>query len=354
MAPLDGRRMREVNEALLGAFGLAALDRLLLHGIGLDREHLSVRGDLRQIVFDVTQELNRQERIPEFVAIASDANPSNRRLAALAGSMLAGPLPETSAPALERLLSGGRDRLHDPDEWRLRLGRLRHRVARVEETGRGPLGTAVLIGPDLALTNHHVLARFLSGQADHRRVRLRFGMRTGLDRQTVTDGIEYALASDWLVDAAPPSPAELNGGDSPEPGDGELDFAVIRLAAEAGTDHVDGLDDVPGTSARGWVTLDPDRALPDAGEPLFVLQHPAGGPLRLAFDRVLGVNRAGNRIRHAVDTERGSSGSPCFDRHLDLVALHHSGDPAWHPVYNQAVPIAPIARRLAIRVADGC
>ena len=82
------------------------------------------------------------------------------------------------------------------------------------------------------------------------------------------------------------------------------------------------------------------------------VQHPAGDPVQLAIemDGVIAINENGTRVRYRTNTLGGSSGSPCFDLDLDLVALHHAGDPnfqAGHrPDYNEGVPIVPIRDRL--------
>ena len=50
-----------------------------------------------------------------------------------------------------------------------------------------------------------------------------------------------------------------------------------------------------------------------------------------------------------TNTSPGSSGSPCFDKGWNLVALHHSGDPAGVLRHNQGVPIGAIRRLLESR-----
>ncbi|SDT50381.1 trypsin-like peptidase domain-containing protein [Actinoplanes derwentensis] len=350
--PLAGRQLKAVDEALLDAFGLKALDRLLLHGLDMHREHLSIGDDLTEVVFAVTRELNRRDRIPELVAVAGAYRPAHRGLSELADRLLAAPVRPAARPALELLLSGDRRRLLDARDWHLRLGALQRRVARVELTDGARLGTAFLAGPDVAVTCHHVLERFVSGAAPATMVRLRFDVRTSATDSPISPGVTYPLATDWLVDASPPSAGERRGAvDTPEPTGDELDFVAIRLDGRPGEEPVDGIRELPDAPDRGWLPLPAAGSPPEAGDPLFVLQHPHGGPLKLAFDRVLGVNGGGTRIRHTVDTEPGSSGSPCFDRDLNLVAVHHSGDPAAFggaaPGFNQAVPIGPIALRLA-------
>jgi V8-like Glu-specific endopeptidase len=51
----------------------------------------------------------------------------------------------------------------------------------------------------------------------------------------------------------------------------------------------------------------------------------------------------------------GSSGSPCFNANLELVALHHAGDPTvpWEqPEWNQAIPVQNIVADLIAQGVD--
>ena len=68
---------------------------------------------------------------------------------------------------------------------------------------------------------------------------------------------------------------------------------------------------------------------------------------------VIGLNENGTRLKYKVNTEGGSSGAPCFNTTLDLLALHHSGDPnfdpAHKPQYNEGIPIDAIVKLLTER-----
>jgi hypothetical protein len=76
---------------------------------------------------------------------------------------------------------------------------------------------------------------------------------------------------------------------------------------------------------------------------VLIIQHPEGEPLALAIgvvqDQVTNV-----RLRYDADTIYGSSGSGVFNQALELIALHHAGDPS-SPIrakYNQGIPIGLI------------
>ena len=75
----------------------------------------------------------------------------------------------------------------------------------------------------------------------------------------------------------------------------------------------------------------------------------------LAFDTdpKVEVKFGGLRVRYATNTEGGSSGSPCFNKDWDLIALHHYGDPAFgQPKYNQGIPIGKIREHLRGKGAE--
>jgi hypothetical protein len=189
------------------------------------------------------------------------------------------------------------------------------------------------------MTNYHVVAPLLSGLVAPGAARLRFDYRRRSDGGAVRPGTEFGLAAQWLAFAAPPGPADG------EPGAGDLDVAVLRLEQPAGELPIGRSDALADSPRRGWLdTVAPDGLVPDS--PLLILQHPQGAPLKLAFGTVLSVNAERTRLRHSVNTLPGSSGSPCLSAGLELVALHHAGDPNFapghRPTYNAAVPIAAI------------
>ena len=88
------------------------------------------------------------------------------------------------------------------------------------------------------------------------------------------------------------------------------------------------------------------------------MQHPRGEPLKLALDDdgVLSLNENETRLRYETNTDKGSSGSPCFTFKWDLVALHHSGDPdfdpAHKPTYNEGIPMTAITKLIKERGVD--
>jgi endonuclease G len=62
-------------------------------------------------------------------------------------------------------------------------------------------------------------------------------------------------------------------------------------------------------------------------DPMYVLQHPKGGPMTLALSTngVTWIDPGQATVQYTTRTAGGSSGSPCFNANWDLVALHHAG-----------------------------
>jgi len=182
--------------------------------------------------------------------------------------------------------------------WLDGFGRAERMVCRVEVPGSG--GTGFLIGPDLVLTSLHVVQGLLRGD-DPRCARLLFGHRRN------------SLHEQWLADS-----------------DDFRDFAVVRCAEEVGNDCC-------GDGVRGWLEI-PDVA-PELkkGLFLFIVQHPAASVL-MSPAAVDDVDEAG--VHYCANTFSGSSGSPCFDVHLRLAAMHRA--------VSGGVPIARIRDALRL------
>ncbi|MBL8216200.1 MAG: SUMF1/EgtB/PvdO family nonheme iron enzyme [Bryobacterales bacterium] len=198
-------------------------------------------------------------------------------------------------------------------EWIAKLDALTKVVCRIEPQPRaqgiGGYGSGFLVAPDVVLTCEHVVAGFWGDAERAARVRVRFDCVYGADGKA-TDGVECRLAKDFRIQR-----------------DAGLDFALVRL--ESGS-----------TSGRGVAELSSHAFVEQ--EPLLILQHPAGEPMKLAFGSVTGKKDwSEDRIAYRVNTNGGSSGSPCLTQGLQVGALHPAGSGA----YNRRVPMASIRPR---------
>ena len=95
------------------------------------------------------------------------------------------------------------------------------------DVAAGDGGTGVLVGPDLVLTNHHVIKRALVSESaiDAEKVEIWFDHKK-VDG-AVQPGREVRLAGDGLVAWRPASQSDRDDGDG-LPADDELDYALLR------------------------------------------------------------------------------------------------------------------------------
>ena len=263
-----------------------------------------------------------------------------------AGVPVTGAATQVTAASFEAMVTD--IRTVDMGVWREKMAETEGRVCRIEfnEHARG---TGFLVGPDLVLTNYHVMEPLITGKLPSEQIACRFDYKVLADGSRSEGAVARLHNNNWEVDGSPYSPAEAeNQPDRELPTLDQLDYAVMRLERPIGREPI-GANPSSGAPPRGWIELN-GQPLLEQGMPLLIAQHPAGSPLKLAFDTksVIGVNGNGTRVRYATNTERGSSGSPCFSLDWQIVALHHLGDPSWKsPKFNQGVPIGVIAKRLA-------
>ena len=339
------------RDALLQAYGLDGLDDIMRFRLGKPREIYAVGTSGKAIYARVVNTANMEEWGDKLLAAALAENPNSRPLLAFARSV--GYV--TASSSLEKVIrrDGG---FQDFSTFITALATIEAAVCQVAVPGGG--GTGTLVGPDLVLTNHHVIAPLIDGTGAAERVAQTHCVfdfkRLGKTGRFVDPGVMVPLAADWLVAAQPPSDKDVHP-ELGEPEPDELDFALIRLASDVGNAPLGTGNASPTAKLRGWVGLDDPAPPPDKGGSLFIAQHPqlpgspSQEPLLVAWGQALEARPT--RLRHDVDTEHGSSGSLCFNSQLHPVALHHLGDPnsdpTAKPAYNQAILLNPIIALLA-------
>lgn len=173
-------------------------------------------------------------------------------------------------------------------------------------------GTGFLVGPDLLLTNQHVLkdSSYLATAIAHFDYRKDHTGAAPAGRRIRLDPSFYHS-----------SPAE------------QLDYALVRLAERP----VD-----PSPAVSPFLAAQPSLGLPvgqhaylplsediiRGGDRINILQHPGGDPLKVVLtqNRVV-EDMTATRVQYLADTDAGSSGSPVCNQRWEVVALHHSGGP---------------------------
>lgn len=367
---LTPAQRKQLIAALVAAFpSYDELDLMLDTERGRQLPLYAAPGPLAVVVHKLVRSAESQGWTAELVTGAALSNPGNPRLRELidsgqldTGRAVRAALEDPSGAVQELLpqagiLGGGvaaelehvvriAGAFQNVVVFATRLLEIAGRVCLVEIlTGAGrSSGTGFLVGPDLVLTNHHVLADVIAGRIPPTAVHCVFDYHIRADG-TPDRGVALGLAGDWLVAARPPSAVDEQPDPDGEPAPDELDYALVRLAGRPGDANL------PGSAARGWLDL---RVAPPPlteGTPLLIVQHPDGHPQKLAIDSdgVLGVNTNATRFRYGVNTLDGSSGSPCLTFDLALLGLHHSGTRDRRVKRNESVPIAAIVADLRAR-----
>jgi hypothetical protein len=236
---------------------------------------------------------------------------------------------------------------YDIIAWRERVAEIESRVCRIEFPEGAAQATGFLVGPDLVLTNFHVVEKIYLGTVAPKTVALRFDYKVLSDGVAVSKGAVHKLSDEWLVDFSRYGKADLESRPIIEAAPDELDYALLRLSSSPGHDRADG-------TARGWVTASGGYHDFGKSRALYIVQHPDGLPMKIALDTQGVIESGPARIRYTTTTEPGSSGSPCFNADWQWVALHNSGDPKYvnegsKPEYNQGIPASAIVSLLERR-----
>jgi V8-like Glu-specific endopeptidase len=198
------------------------------------------------------------------------------------------------------------------------MAKIIRQVCRIDIAGV-PAGTGFLVRPDMVMTAYHVVRPMLQDGSE----------RQGSDRQMKIVFDDYSILSDgyterlsgrvlsvppnWLAYKSACHDEEL-AGRLPEDLkhlDGFLDYALIRLKGVARV----GLPPVQ-LASTGRLR---------AEDHIHIFQHPSGRALSIDREQVVEVLGADVRFYHGVNTEPGSSGSPCFDSEYRVVGIHQAG-----------------------------
>jgi V8-like Glu-specific endopeptidase len=320
-----GDDLRKIRESLRQAFP-AATKRfdLVVANADIDIDFAEFEGPSYEIrIHNLLQHAVGQYRLTKLLKAAVDEAPDNPELAEIAGFVdkYFVFLPRFLSEEDDTMALGDAERLlftniefQNVRVWLEKFDRLTRVVCRIEPQPRaegiGGYGSGFLVSPDVILTNDHVASGVdgksgFWGKPDRAaRVRIRFDCEYTAAGKS-TDGKEYKLAADFEVLRSPVD---------------QLDFALLKLDVSEGKPG----DDIASGKPRGFVA--PVAHQFEDFEPLLILQHPQAEPMKLALGSVTSkVNWPSARVEYAVNTDAGSSGSPCLTQELEVAALHHWG-----------------------------
>src|SRR6516162_5810975 len=191
----------------------------------------------------------------------------------------------------------------DVREWYTRIAVLERRVCLMQARSGQPMSTAFLVAPDVIMTTSHTMGLAPPSPDWAADYTARFGFAISPFTGTVIEGTQHEIArNDWLVSYSPVR---------------DLDVALIRLAEKVGETETDG-------TQRGWVDLCEANHQPLPGTAVAIMQHPEGGPLKIAMstDAVIRLDPNLQRLFYRTDTLPGASGAPCFDIDWRFLAMH--------------------------------
>lgn len=163
------------------------------------------------------------------------------------------------------------------------------RVARVRMLSGS--ATGFLIGPDVFVTNNHVL----ENENDAKNAKLQFDYRLN------ADGLPATVDS-WECD--PSSMFKTNPS---------LDYSIVRVKEKDGKKVGD---------VRGYFDVRHGQSV-SSNQRVNIIQHPQGRFQEIAFrdNQVKAVED--KFIQYLTDTDYGTSGSPVFDDWFNVIALHN-------------------------------
>jgi V8-like Glu-specific endopeptidase len=216
-------------------------------------------------------------------------------------------------------------------------------VGMIEIPEGSPKGTGFLVGPDMLLTNKHVL----KSKDNLKQAVVRFGFMKDLSGVSLF-GKVVRMQPDYYHD----SPEHL------------LDYALVRLQQKPLEDITISSNELKLKSMqdlirigkhRGYIELSGDLD-PIEDTRANIIQHPNKMTLQVVMTQNRIVKVTEKRVQYVADTMGGSSGSPVFNERWHIIALHHSGSPypsealidtakkAWKGKFrvNEGIPIRAI------------
>jgi hypothetical protein len=194
------------------------------------------------------------------------------------------------------------------------------------------VGSGFLIGPDLVMTNYHVLETFLDIDPVTNKVKAIgpgdqiFFFFDYLSTPTPDvpplqlEGVPVVTAADnWLVHGRDKLQGDGTAACKPL-SNKEYDYVVVRLATRIGALS----PRKGGGGKRGWLELPQDKIDTLTTKRILVFQHPQRAPQQWDIGDFVQLDQTESRVWYSVSTAHGSSGGAAVDGQGRLYALHNA------------------------------
>ncbi|MGI6855244.1 trypsin-like peptidase domain-containing protein [Mesorhizobium sp. 1B3] len=197
-------------------------------------------------------------------------------------------------------------------------------------------GTGFLVGPNLFLTNHHVL----NSVPVARTAKVEFNYEISAENLLQGNAARPRATQTFVLD-----PSRLFVTSPAKDG---LDYTFVWIENAAHGEF-------------GSIPMERSSFTVNEGSQAFVIHHPDGQPKEVSLDDTDIISIKTRIIHYSSDTMRGSSGAPVFDHRGRLIALHHASrqervklrDGNWTDVVNEGIKIAAIALDLENKMRSG-
>jgi V8-like Glu-specific endopeptidase len=289
--------LTNLNELFAGMVPFKQESYALALKAGLRVENISFSDKPNTNWFYIIQQAYFEEKVTELIQVVEDTfgeSPTLSRAKLNLLDAILGPESRVSLPvwhetdpdqsALEKII--GRENTLLPIHF-LEVGlRVSQSVARIV-TPMG-IGTGFLIAHNILITNNHVIDSEDAALLSYVEFNYQKSAK-GLDLKTTKTAFqpgEFFLTSE------------------------EDDWTAVKLI---------------GDQNKHWGTIPIAENQIEKNQRVSIIQHPGGGEKQIALHHNY-VRYADERIiQYLTDTLNGSSGAPVFDKHWNIIAVHHAG-----------------------------
>jgi hypothetical protein len=158
---LTGPQFERLENTVIKLFDLESFTRLLVFRLNFLLGARVAPGSFQQVVFSVLQLAQQEGWLGEFVLAVSEARPNHPQLEGLKSELgLGKSVVAADETALEAFVKGVGGLL-DPEVLRTKLAAIEAAVCQISYTapdGKPSGGTGFLVGPNVVMTNRHVMS----------------------------------------------------------------------------------------------------------------------------------------------------------------------------------------------------